>query len=337
MNKPIDIVILWVDGNDPKWIMEKQKYEDKPMSRDVNSNIRFESWDNMHLWFRAVETCMPWVNKIFFVTWGHVPEFLDINHPKLKIVKHEDYIPSEYRPTYNSNTIEMNLFRIEELSENFILFNDDMIPISLQDEFYYFKDDIVCDEAVENIITTASFGPVSNLARYNQVNNMFIINKYFKKQEVQKKNWDKWYCEDYEERLERTKSLQFWRDFPGFYDPHVPSAMKKSVLRRLWELEPKVLDTASRNRFRNYSDVTQYLVRYWQICSGDFYPRKTRGKVYFADVQNYQDIAKEIREKKYPMICINENCSGEEFVLIKKEINDALEWLFPEKSSYERT
>ena len=46
---------------------------------------------------------------------------------------------------------------------------------------------------------------------------MMIINKYFNKREVQKKHWDKWYCEDYGELLERTKSLNYWYTFriPG--------------------------------------------------------------------------------------------------------------------------
>lgn len=337
MNGKIDIVLTWVDGNDPDWKKEKEDCLRKQNVEKISdSHIRFESWDNLQYWFRAVERFMPWVNKIFFITYGHLPDFLKIDHPKLQIVKHEDYIPKQYLPTFNSNTIEMNLHRIPQLSEDFILFNDDLFPLRPIEEGYYFRNDRVCDEAVENIITTAVYGPVANLARYASINNMFIINKYFKKRDVQEKNWNKWYCKDYGERLERTKSLQYWYDFPGFYDPHMANAMKKSVLSNLWELEGEILDRASKNQFRAYTDVTQYLIRYWQLCTGEFYPRKTQGKFYFVTRENYKEIAKSIEAQEYQMVSLNEDCSPEEFESIKRWINASLEKILPDRSSFEK-
>lgn len=336
-NGPIDIVIPWVDGSDPEWLAEKEESVKKYCpEKESNSNIRFEDWDNLKYWFRAIDKFMPWVNKIHFITWGHVPEFLNINHPKINIVKHKDYIPKEYLPTYNSNTIEMNYHRIPGLAENFIIFNDDMIPLQPIAEDYYFKNNKVCDEAVENIIVTTAFGPVANMARYTQVNNMMVINRHFKKKEVQEKNWEKWYCEDYGELLERTRSLSYWYDFPGFHDPHMPSAMKKSTLEKLWKLEGAVLHKASKNHFRAYSDVTQYLIRYWQLCEGDFYPRRTLGKCCFVNKENFQEIAEGIHNQQWQMVCINENCSVEEFKNIKESVNKSLEAILPQKSSYEK-
>jgi hypothetical protein len=337
MNNDIDIVIPWVDDSDPKWKEQLNSViAETEAECDSISNVRFESWDNLTYWFRAIENCMPWVRKIFFVTCGQIPEFIDVSNPKLAIVNHTDYIPAEYLPTFNSNTIEMNYHRIDDLSENFILFNDDFFPLWEIDEEYYFKENKICDEAVENIITTAAFGPVSNMARYTQINNMFIINKHFKKREVQAKHPEQWFNECYGDRLERTRSLIFWNDFPGFYDPHLPSAMKKSTLKRIWEMEEEHLDKASRNKLRAYNDVTQYLIRYWQICEGDFWPRKTLGKVFFVDINNYKEVADAIRCKDYQMISINECATPDEFEIIKAEINSSFEELFPNKSSFEK-
>ena len=55
-------------------------------------------------------------------------EILDSRgYPTIEVeVKTEEFIPKEYLPTFNSNVIEMNLHRIENLSEKFILFNDDL-------------------------------------------------------------------------------------------------------------------------------------------------------------------------------------------------------------------
>lgn len=337
MNSDIDIVLPWVDGSDPKWRKLKEKIcKTEHPEKTANSNIRYESWDNLHYWFRAIEKNMPWVHKIFLLTWGHLPAFLDVQHPKLAIVRHEDYIPSEYLPTFNSNTIEMNVHRIASLAENFILFNDDVFPLQQIAETYYFQDDIVCDEAVENIIVTAAMGPIANLARYMQVNNMMIINRHFKKRAVQEKNWEKWHCRDYGELLDRTLSLQYWNDFPGFHDPHMANALKKSVLQKIWDLEILELDKASRGKFRSYTDVSQYLVRYWQLCEGEFWPRRTLGKMCLVNKENCGEYADGILRRKWQMVSLNEDCTEREFEMIKREINGALEKVFPEKSSFER-
>lgn len=337
INDKIDIIVPWVDGSDPAWMKEREECRLKYGAEEKSiSNIRFQSWDNLHYWFRAIETFMPWVNKIFFVTWGHIPQFLKSNHSKIRILRHEDYIPKQYLPTFNSNTIEMNYHRIRDLSENFIIFNDDTFPLQPIEETYFFRENVVCDEAVEGHITPVEVGAISNMARYVQVNNMIIINRHFKKREVQSKNWDKWYCDDYGELLERTKSLQYWYDFAGFRDPHMASAMKKSTLSHIWKVEGEALERASKNHFRAHTDVSQYLIRYWQLCSGEFYPRRTLGKFYQVDIENYKEVAKDIEGQKYQMISINENCSMDEFEIIKKRINEAFDRILPEKSDYEK-
>ena len=108
---PIDFVIIWVDGADPKWCEEESKYLPKSSFED-DKEVRYRDWDNLQYWFRAVEAYTPWVRTIHFVTWGHLPKWLKADHPKLHIVKHEDFIPEEYLPTFNSHTIELNLHRL---------------------------------------------------------------------------------------------------------------------------------------------------------------------------------------------------------------------------------
>ena len=113
----IDIVVTWVDGSDPEWLKERARYSGTPVEL---SDVRFRDWGLMRYWFRGIEKYAPWVRKIHFVTWGHLPDWLDTTNPKLHIVKHTDFIPAEYLPTFNSHTIELNLHRIEGLAEQFI-------------------------------------------------------------------------------------------------------------------------------------------------------------------------------------------------------------------------
>jgi len=236
MNGPIDIVLPWVDGNDPMWQAEKKKYQQELNTDcDANSEIRYQSWDNLHYWFRAVEKFLPWVNNIYLITCGHVPEFLNTEHPKLKLVKHSEYIPEEFLPTFNSNTIEMNVHRIEGLSENYILFNDDTIPLMHIDEEYYFKNNKVCDEAVESPIMPVDIGDISRWSCTMKANNILFINRHFRKREVQKKNFFKWYSIKYGQLLRRNIGLHYWYNFVGFHDPHMANPMKKSTLKKLWD------------------------------------------------------------------------------------------------------
>ena len=337
MSSPIDIVLPWLDDHDPSWQAELRDSLGKyPRDEGADANIHFESWDNLHLWFRAVERFMPWVHRIVLITWGHVPEFLRTDHEKLLIVRHRDYLPAEYLPTYNSNVIELNVHRIRELADNFILFNDDTFPLAPVAGSYYFQDDLPCDEAVEGIIIPKEEGAVAHMARYTQINNLMVINRHFEKRRMQEEHREKWFSPVYGKLLERTESLSYWNTLGGIHDPHMANPLKKSTLKRLWELEPEVLDKCSRNHFRAHTDVTQYLIRYWQLCTGQFVPRRTEGKMCLMDKSNYLEYAEGIRQGSYPMVSMNESCTAEEFPLIREAINEALAELLPDKSSFEK-
>lgn len=331
MNDPIDVILPWVDGNDPLWRAEKNKYD---TAHDV-PEVRYESWDNLQYVFRGIEKNMPWVHKVFLVTWGHLPKWLDTSHEKLVVVKHTDYIPEEYLPTFNSNVIEMNYFRIKDLSENFILFNDDCFPVQPIPEVYYFRDNLPCEEAVETHFILKADRGMDLQMNYACVNNMVLINRHFEKRQVVKDNYAKWFDPVYGERLEQNRNLQFWNNFESFVYPHEAVPMKKSVLREIWEKEPDALSRASRNKFRAYSDVTQRLITMWQICSGNFVPHKYRGKLFLLDKDNYREAADAVKNHSYPILSLNE-MNTEDFGIIKRAVNDALEEILPDKSEFEK-
>lgn len=337
MNKDIDIVIPWVDGTDKRWQQEKRCwYHRLNPDQESNSDTRYQSWDSLHYWFRAVETYLPWFHKIFFITYGHIPEFLDLNHPRLKVVMHEDFIPREFLPTFQVNAIEMNLHRIPELSENIIYFNDDTFPLRPIDETYYYRDNQVCDEAVETPVIPVLSGEIARYTWNMRMLDTAVINRHFNKREVQGADYGKWFCEDYGELLERNSSLSYWDHFVGFRDPHVPTAIKKSTFEKLWEAEPELLKRTCETKFRNDSCVNQWLARYWQLCTGDFYPRKTQGRSYTVNARNCEEIAGVILRQEQQMICLNEACTGEEFELVKHRINAAFQAVLPSKSSFEK-
>ena len=128
----IDFVITWVDGNDPAWKRQRNlaAQASEQIQKTDNRKERYRDWDNLQYWFRGVEQFAPWVRKVHFVTWGHIPDWLNIAHPKLNIVRHDEFIPKDFLPTFNSHTIEWNFHRIQGLSDNFVYFNDDMLLLN---------------------------------------------------------------------------------------------------------------------------------------------------------------------------------------------------------------
>ena len=137
----IDFVVPWVDDSDPIWRKKKAEYLGIEPT-EGNSEVRYRDWDTLKYWFRGVEKFAPWVRYVYFVTDDQKPEWLNVNHPKLKWTKHTDFIPEEYLPTFNSNNIEMFFHNIKELSDNYILCNDDTFFFNRFDREFFFRGNI---------------------------------------------------------------------------------------------------------------------------------------------------------------------------------------------------
>lgn len=127
---PIDLVYTWVDGNDPVWQAKKAYWQKQyaPDDEYAISPARWRDRDELKYSLRSVEQYMPWVNNIYIVTDNQVPAWLNINHPKIKIVDHSEIFPAEALPVFNSIAIESRLAYIPDLSEHFIYSNDDFLP-----------------------------------------------------------------------------------------------------------------------------------------------------------------------------------------------------------------
>ena len=188
----IDFVITWVDMNDPEWLEEFSRYRyDKHNTRNGVSEARFRDNGFLRYWFRGVEKFAPWVRKIHFIVNGRTPEWLDTSNPKLHIVRHADFIPAEFLPTFNSVVIERYMHRIPGLSEHFVYFNDDFYIINHLPVERFFKNGLPCDIAVQD------YNPSWSQWYKRIKNNIRIINRHFSKKEVMAKWHDKWFHSSY--------------------------------------------------------------------------------------------------------------------------------------------
>lgn len=160
----IDAVFTWVDGEDPAFLESRRAHADfvapepRRRWRDLSgytganerwenpqpaeqAKSRFRNLEELRYAMRSIEEYAPWINRIFLVTNGQVPSWLDTSSAKVQVVDHKELFSDESAlPTFNSNAIELNLDRIEGLSEHFIYFNDDvflgrpLLPSDFADE-----------------------------------------------------------------------------------------------------------------------------------------------------------------------------------------------------------
>lgn len=326
----IDFVLPWVDGTDEEWIKERDRYLAVPTGEKENS--RFRDWENLQYWFRGVEKFAPWVGHIYFVTWGHVPEWLNTEHPKLTVVRHEDYIPAQYLPTFSSHPIELNLHRIKGLSQQFVYFNDDTFLIDRVQPTDFFKNGLPRDHCIETALVQ---NDIDNPFASILMNDAALVNMHYAKRAVIRKHWKKWFHPAYGTMVFRNLLMLPYKEFSSFKYSHISSAFLKSTFEKVWAEEEAVLDRTCRSRFRSFSDVNQYVMKYWQYMEGDYVPQSPGfGRFYTIGLHDEQ-IHRTIRGQQSKMICINDTEKIGDFEQQKKRIRDSFESILPEKSAFE--
>lgn len=255
----IDIVVLWVDGSDPEFIREKQAVTGKVAftNQDIDGDQRYRDYGTLHFWFRMIEKHAPWVNNVYLITNGQKPDWLNLEHPKLKLITHREFMPEAYLPSYNSSAIELNIHRIEGLSEHFIYFNDDMFMIKDTQPSDFYKNGQPKLLAVYDALVPWS--PFTNTYH----NNVELIYRHFPNKKALKSSPWKFFNFRYGSLVLKNLLLLPWGP-TGYVNQHLPVPMKKSTLSRLWDIEGETLGRTSRNQIRDYGvDVNQYICSHW--------------------------------------------------------------------------
>jgi hypothetical protein len=327
----IDFVITWVDMNDPKWQTKFSKYStNKNNSKNGVSEARFRDNGFLKYWFRGVDKFAPWVRKIHFVTDGQKPEWLDVNNPKINLVNHEDFIPSQFLPTYNSVVIERYIHKIPELAEHFVYFNDDFYIINHLAKERFFRNGLPCDIAV------FTYNPSWSQWYVRIKNNVRIINRHFDKREVMALHHDKWFDKSYGWKACWNYILRFYNKFITIRTPHNAQPYLKSTFNEVWAVAEKELTETSSNRFRALSDYTPELFRMWQICKGNFVPYNTyRDTKMLPLMVHPRKAVRAIRQQSYTLICLNDNVHIRNYDQVMSNIDSAFREILPEKSKFE--
>ena len=137
-SRSVDVVITWVDSNDPHYFRRLQAHSQLHGKKHVLSSqlTRYRSCGELAYCLRSIMHFMPWVRFIHVVTDAQIPAvFSTIADSawcdRIKQVDHRVLFRGYEGslPTFNSISIESMLWRIPDLSSQFIYFNDDCFVI----------------------------------------------------------------------------------------------------------------------------------------------------------------------------------------------------------------
>ena len=346
----IDFVVPWVDGSDPRWQSEKKRYEaieirgttsqafENDTSReDANDDCRFREFGFLKYWFRAVESCAPWVNRIHFVTCGQKPDWLKEMHPKLNLVNHLDFIPKEYLPTFNANTIELNFHRIKGLSEHFVYFNDDVFLIQPVDPSFFFR------EGNPVLDTNLRYPKILHANTINRIkfNDYVLINNHFDTRKSIWTNRRKWFSvSDLGIKRARINLTCFLanKTIPVGMFGHIGLPHLKSSYEEVWTTEFSTMDKTSRCKFRSDTQVNQWMLCAWNQAKGRFSPTcaSKMGRHFDISPDSIGVLIDTIRNRSIPQLCINDTRFNTEAEMNSLSIIEALESIYPDKSSFEK-
>ncbi|MDE6717441.1 MAG: hypothetical protein K2J70_04530, partial [Muribaculaceae bacterium] len=285
---------------------------------------------------------MPWVRKIHFLTWGHLPEWLNTDNPKVEVHNHKDFFDDNtVFPVFSSHPIEMNIRNIPGLAEKFIYFNDDTLVVKPVSADRFFQDGRPVDYLVFDIPRGGwLYDHIRIKDPYAQVcrNSVNILNDRFPFKELRKKRPELFFDSSYlpADKL-RNRTLSALGQYKWIKVNHNPQGFLLSNLNECFHLFGDAMKNTCKNRFRSYEDLNQYLFRYYALAKGEFAPHYFDDDhcIVLSSIGRYDKERWAFKEKNF--VCINDSSflKEEEYPRLRQMVRDDLEDLMPEKSSFE--
>ena len=123
---PVDVVYTWVDDTFPGYMDQLRRFARD--GHDTNPNRTRDNLELIRYGLRSLEAFAPWVRSVTLVSMRpQVPAWLNIEHPDLRIVHHDEFMPPDVLPTFNSFAIVSQLHKLPIEAERFLYFEDDML------------------------------------------------------------------------------------------------------------------------------------------------------------------------------------------------------------------
>jgi hypothetical protein len=136
---PIDAVITWVDGTDPRHFAKRQRVEtDVGLPPRKAAAAGYQCIGEVGYCVRSLLRFAPFLRRIHIITDDQVPPVMAeaanwqaAAREKLSVVDHRDIFAGheEVLPTFNCRPIETMIHRVPGLAEHFVYLNDDFTLI----------------------------------------------------------------------------------------------------------------------------------------------------------------------------------------------------------------
>tara|TARA_B100000925_G_scaffold247861_1_gene198433 strand:+ start:438 stop:1379 length:942 start_codon:yes stop_codon:yes gene_type:complete len=235
--RSIDAVITWVDGSDQEY---KKKIE-KHLTTSTNYKKQYLQANEIEYCVKSILKFAPFIRKIFIVTDNQKPSFSSLENliasNKVKVVDHKEIFKGyeKYLPTFNIRSIDAVLHRIEDLSEMFVYFNDDVFLVDkICEEDWFVKDKAVL---------------MGKWARSYSINPLKVLSGKFKKIFGLRPSFN----------ASQSKAAEisgFKKEY--FKSYHAARPQIKSVIKEFYHKNPESLIDQIKYRFRNSEQFMPY-------------------------------------------------------------------------------
>ena len=305
----VDLIYTWCDNNDTKWRKKRLKFLQKfnpTLATSASNCCRFVDNDELKHSLRSVELYAPWVHKIYIITDGQIPKWLDTSNKKIQIIDHKDIIEKKYLPTFNSNVIESYIHHIKGLSEYFLLANDDTFFGSPVSKDFFFSSDGKPYARFHKM--PSIYKIIGSPYLQTIVHMVYVYQKYSKK--------------------------EFFLD-----THHNIDAYTKKICNRTETVFKKRYDEWRQHTFRTKKDFQRILIFYQALDE-----KKAILKLQPTNIRRNidsmlfrlgrEDIKECLFHYKPKLFCINDNEKTTD--KDRKQIKKLYQELFPDKSSFEK-
>ncbi|GHF95064.1 stealth conserved region 3 domain-containing protein [Streptomyces albogriseolus] len=285
---PVDAVYTWVDGADVAWLERKNAVlaaKGVETEDAATSAARFRNRDELRYSFRSLDMYAPWIRNIYVVTDRQVPQWLDVSHPRVRVVDHTEIFGSEGAlPTYNSHAIESRLHHIEGLAEHFLYFNDDVFAARAVLPSLFFLGNGQSKHFMSS--NAIPMSPVSSLDEFSRMaakNNRALVSGMFG----------------------RTLVNSFI---------HAPHPLRRSVMYDLEKYFPDALRATAHNQLRDSTDVSvaSSLHHYFGYYTGRSVPGSiTSGFVNVGLSEQVKNLNHLLASRSNDVFCLNDFHDGD--------------------------
>ena len=216
-----------------------------------------------------------------------------------------------------------------------MLFNDDLIILDRVNKNDFFYKGLPRATAVLN-----ASGLVRGDDFYVPFNVASVLSSHFSPLHCVAKHPFKWFSPVYGAALFRTIGMLAYPTFKGFYEPHLCNSFLKATFDEVWDVEGDELSKTCSHRFREPSDVSNWLIKDWQCAKGEFYPRPISFGRTFCIGTNFDFTLNEaesyLRGRKGKVVCLNDgDLTPEQYETARTRILACLDELFPDKCEFE--